>query len=135
MSKKNDLQKLQEVQAKLEAVKSSNPEKWTDELQAKLDEVNGVLKEEQAKLDEDNNALKEEQAFVVDPRYSQNVILRVYKGNRYNEQTGKEVARLFIMNMTKSEFDRFKTYHNCLGLNVAEVLYDPYGEAEALVVK
>ena len=94
-----------------------------------------MLKEEQAKLNEDNKALSEGPAFVVDPRYSRNVILRVYKGNRYDERTGKEVAKLFIMNMTKNEFDRFKTYHNCLGLNVAEVLHDPYGEAEALVVK
>lgn len=132
--------------AKLEAIQAKQPEKWTIQLQAKLDETIGEI----ADIDEEIAALAEEVANAEKPEevahaeeseYTPSkgteklVHLSIVRGRRFNPMTGKEESTPYIQMFTYGEFQLFKKNANLLGYLVLKVLHDPYGEANEMVTK
>lgn len=132
--------------AKLEAIQAKQPEKWTIQLQAKLDETIGEI----ADIDEEIAALAEEVANAEKPEEVTNtekpeytpskgteklVHLSIVRGRRFNPMTGKEESTPYIQMFTYGEFQLFKKNANLLGYLVLKVLHDPYGEANEMVTK
>lgn len=134
MSQKNKSQLLKEKEqleaskAKLEAVKAKQPEKWTEQLQAKLDETIGEI----ADIDEEIAALPD---YTPGKGTEKLVHLSIVRGRRFNPTTGKEESMPYTQMFTYGEFMLFKKNANLLGYSVLKVLHDPYGEANEMVVK
>ena len=142
MSQKNKSQLLKEKEqleadkAKLEAIQAKQPEKWTSQLQAKLDETIGEI----ADLDEEIAALTEEapaekSEYTPGKGTEKLVHLSIVRGRRFNPMTGKEESMPYVQMFTYGEFQLFKKNANLLGYSVLKVLHDPYGEAKEMVVK
>lgn len=132
--------------AKLEAIQAKQPEKWTIQLQAKLDETIGEIAdidEEIATLAEEvaNAEKPEEVAHAEESEYTPSngteklVHLSIVRGRRFNPMTGKEESTPYIQMFTYGEFQLFKKNANLLGYLVLKVLHDPYGEANEMVTK
>lgn len=125
--------------AKLEAIKAKQPEKWTQQLQAKLDETIGEIYD----LDEEIAALAGvvtaesagESEYTPAKGTEKLVHLSIIRGRRFNPMTGKEESMPYIQMFTYGEFQLFKKNADLLGYSVLKVLYDPYGEAKEMVVK
>ena len=122
--------------AKLEAIQAKQPEKWTSQLQAKLDETIGEI----ADLDEEIAALTEEapaekSEYTPGKGTEKLVYLSIVRGRRFNPMTGKEESMPYVQMFTYGEFQLFKKNANLLGYSVLKVLHDPYGEAKEMVVK
>lgn len=125
--------------AKLEAIKAKQPEKWTQQLQAKLDETIGEIYD----LDEEIAALADvvtaesagESEYIPAKGTEKLVHLSIVRGRRFNPNTGKEESTPYIQMFTYGEFMLFKKNANLLGYSVLKVLHDPYGEAKEMVVK
>lgn len=125
--------------AKLEAIKAKQPEKWTQQLQAKLDETIGEIYD----LDEEIAALAGvvtaesagESEYAPAKGTEKLVHLSIVRGRRFNPNTGKEESTPYIQMFTYGEFMLFKKNANLLGYSVLKVLHDPYGEANEMVIK
>lgn len=125
--------------AKLEAIKAKQPEKWTQQLQAKLDETIGEIYD----LDEEITALAGvvtaesagESEYTPAKGTEKLVHLSIVRGRRFNPNTGKEESMPYIQMFTYGEFMLFKKNANLLGYSVLKVLHDPYGEANEMVIK
>ena len=125
--------------AKLEAIKAKQPEKWTQQLQAKLDETIGEIYD----LDEEITALADvvtaesagESEYIPAKGTEKLVHLSIVRGRRFNPNTGKEESMPYIQMFTYGEFLLFKKNANLLGYSVLKVLHDPYGEANEMVIK
>lgn len=125
--------------AKLEAIKAKQPEKWTQQLQAKLDEAIGEIYD----LDEEIAALAGvvtaesagESEYTPGKGTEKLVHLSIVRGRRFNPMTGKEESTPYIQMFTYGEFLLFKKNADLLGYSVLKVLHDPYGEAKEMVVK
>lgn len=125
--------------AKLEAIKAKQPEKWTQQLQAKLDETIGEIYD----LDEEITALADvvtaesagESEYTPAKGTEKLVHLSIVRGRRFNPNTGKEESMPYIQMFTYGEFMLFKKNANLLGYSVLKVLHDPYGEANEMVIK
>lgn len=132
-------EKLEVDKAKLEAIKAKQPEKWTQQLQAKLDETIGEI----ADLDEEIAALagvvtaesSGESEYTPAKGTEKLVHLSIIRGRRFNPITGKEESMPYVQMFTYGEFLLFKENANLLGYSVLKVLYDPYGEANEMIVK
>ena len=145
MSQKNKLQLLKEKEqleankVKLEAIQAKQPEKWTKQLQAKLDETIGEI----ADIDEEIAALAGivtaesagESEYTPAEGTEKLVHLSIIRGRRFNPNTGKEESMPYVQMFTYGEFLLFKKNANLLGYSVLKVLHDPYGEAKEMVVK
>lgn len=122
--------------AKLEAIQAKQPEKWTKQLQAKLDETIGEI----ADIDEEIAALTEEaptekSEYTPSKGTEKLVHLSIVRGRRFNSMTGKEESAPYVQMFTYGEFQLFKKNASLLGYSVLKVLHDPYGEAKEMVVK
>lgn len=125
--------------AKLEAIKAKQPEKWTQQLQAKLDETIGEIYD----LDEEITALADEvtaesagESEYIPAKGTEKLVhLSIVRGRRFNPNTGKEESTPYIQMFTYGEFLLFKKNANLLGYSVLKVLHDPYGEANEMVIK
>lgn len=145
MSQKNKSQLLEEKEklevdkAKLEAIKAKQPEKWTMQLQAKLDETIGEI----ADIDEEIAALAGvvtaestgKSEYTPAKGTEKLVHLSIVRGRRFNPITGKEESMPYVQTFTYGEFLLFKKNANLLGYSVLKVLHDPYGEANEMVIK
>ena len=124
--------------AKLEAIKAKQPENWTKQLQAKLDETIGEI----ADIDEEIAALAGvvtaesagESEYTPAKGTEKLVHLSIIRGRRFNPITGKEESTPYVQMFTYGEFQLFKKNANLLGYSVLKVLHDPYGEANEMVV-
>ena len=135
---------------KLEAIQAKQPEKWTKQLQAKLDETIGEI----ADIDEEIAALAGivtaesageseytpaesagESEYTPAEGTEKLVHLSIIRGRRFNPNTGKEESMPYVQMFTYGEFLLFKKNANLLGYSVLKVLHDPYGEAKEMVVK
>lgn len=115
---KSEIDRLQEM-------KKANPESFTPEMQAKLDDLvkysEGVL-----------NGKQDEVAKYVPAKGTEDLVhLRIVKGHRFSPTTGKEVSEPFVQLYSRSEWRLFKEHHKSLGYTIVEVLHDPTGEAVA----
>lgn len=122
--------------AKLEAIQAKQPDKWTEQLQAKLDETIGEI----ADIDEEIAALTDEapaekSEYTPGKGAEKLVHLSIVRGRRFNPMTGKEESMPYVQMFTYGEFQLFKKNANLLGYSVLKVLHDPYGEAKEMVVK
>ena len=96
--------------AKLEAIKAKQPEKWTQQLQAKLDETIGEIYD----LDEEIAALAGvvtaesagESEYTPAKGTEKLVHLSIVRGRRFNPNTGKEESMPYIQMFTYGEFPR-----------------------------
>lgn len=117
--------------AKLEAIQAKQPEKWTEQLQAKLDETIGEI----ADIDEEIAESTGESEYTPAKGTEELVHLSIIHGRRFNPMTGREESMPYVQMFTYGEFLLFKKNANLLGYSVLKVLHDPYGEANEMVVK
>ena len=141
MSQKNKQQllqskeKLEQDKVKFETVKANQPEKWTAQMQVKLDEVIGEI----ADIDEEIKALyteeeKAESTYVPEKGTEKMVHVMISRGRRFNPQTGKEESKPYKQYFTHGEFLLFEKNAALLGYVIMKVLHDPYGIASETVV-
>ena len=119
--------------AKLEAIQAKQPEKWTSQLQAKLDETIGEI----ADIDEEIAAenVVGESEYTPAKGTEKLVHLSIIRGRRFNPITGNEESTPYIQMFTYGEFQLFKKNAKLLGYSVLKVLHDPYLEASEMIVK
>lgn len=120
---------------KFETVKANQPEKWTAQMQVKLDEVIGEI----ADIDEELKAFyaeeeKAEPTYVPEKGTEKMVHVMISRGRRFNPQTGKEESKPYKQYFTHGEFLLFKKNAALLGYVIMKVLHDPYGIAGDTVV-
>lgn len=109
-------------------VKNETPQKFTTGMQAKLDSVTESIVdiEEQIEL----------APSYVPAKGTENCIhLKIVNGRRFNPRTGKEESAPYTQIFTQNEYNLFKQYHVLVGFQVVEVLHDPTGTAQELIVK
>ena len=130
MSQKNSLQSQKEQllanKAKLETIKSQQPDKWTNQMQVKLDEIIGEI----ADIDESTNAENptegaETSGYKPEEGTENLFHVEVVRGHRYNPHTGKEESRPYVQLFTKSEFEVFEKHAKNLGYEIIKILYKP----------
>lgn len=64
------------------------------------------------------------------PKQREDVLrLKIQVGDRFSAKTGKEINPPFEQTYTRSEWNNFKQHFAKCGYTVAEVIYDPWGEA------
>ena len=107
-------------------------------MQGKLDAVNAELApdaEVTAKTVIEPERAEQSPAQGFKPRKGeeQNTIVKVYRGNLYNPETGKREAVVWTENFTPDEWDKFVRYGAGVGLKIAEAVYDPTGKASNMV--
>lgn len=124
---------------KLETIQAKQPEKWTTQLQAKLDETIGEIAdidEEIAALTDEVPAEKTNNSEYAPAKGTEKLVhLSIIRGRRFNPMTGKEESTPYVQMFTYGEFQLFKKNANLLGYSVLKVLHDPYGEANEMVTK
>lgn len=103
----------------MEAVKA-NKSKWTDALQATLDETIGEI----ADIDEEIAALP---AYEVPKGEEKLAALKIVRGRRFNPLTGKEESQPYVQKFNYGELKLFVEHMKPLGFTVLEVLNDPFG--------
>lgn len=109
-------------------IKTATPGEFTKEQQARLNEVAESIidLEEQIELAEDEVPA----GYKPTPGTEQLVHLKIVRGRRFDENTGKEVSAPYIQMFTYGEYLNFKKSAPLLGYTIAEVLYNPYKNRE-----
>lgn len=109
-------------------VKNETPQKFTTGMQKKLDDVTEAIVdlEEQIELSP---------SYVPDKGTEKCVHLKIVNGRRFNPRTGKEESAPYLQIFTPNEYELFKKYNALIGYQVVEVLHDPTGTADKLIVK
>lgn len=120
--------------------KTSSPDKFTEKQQTRLDEVAELIidLEEQIELAEDEsskanvpeNDAKPENGYKPEPGSEQLVHLKIIRGKRFDENTGKEISNPYIQKFTYGEYLNFKKNAERIGYTVVEELYNPYKNRE-----
>lgn len=130
-------EKLLKEKATLEAAKKSG-DGWTKEQQNRLNNVAILMVDVETEIE---NLAKEpvratDKAPYVPAKGTEKLVhLMLSRGNRYSAKTGKEINPPYRQVFTYPEWQLFKVHHKGLGYTITEVLFDPYGEAEAYVEK
>lgn len=114
----------------LAELKKKNAKTWNAKQQAELEDAALYLADIDSAVEQ-----KLEKAYKPKPGTEKMVHLLIVKGRRFNPMTGKEISPAYPQLFTYSEWQLFKKTHKGLGFTIMEVLYDPYGEAEAYVQK
>lgn len=130
-------EKLLKEKATLEAAKKSGVN-WTKEQQSRLNSVAMLLVDvetEMEELSEEPGKTTGKAPYVPAKGTEKLVHLMLSRGNRYSAKTGKEINPPYRQVFTYPEWQLFKVHHKGLGYTITEVLFDPYGEAEAYVEK
>lgn len=149
----NQIKQLKDRKEQLMKLKATEP--LSEQDQAELDEITDKLfdleeqlenfgKEPEQKSDgeaeqkqdqepEPETAKKPEPpAPVIEqrPKQREDVLrLKIQVGDRFSAKTGKEINPPFEQTYTRSEWNNFKQHYAKCGYAVAEVVYDPWGEA------
>lgn len=110
-------------------IKTATPDKFTKEQQARLDEIAESIidLEEQIELAGDEAPTT---GYKPAPGTEQLVHLKIVRGRRFDENTGKEVSAPYVQMFTYGEYLNFKKSAPLLGYTVVEVLYNPYKNRE-----
>lgn len=123
-----ELSKLQTLKDGLVKVKSETPEKFTTGMQKKLDDVTESIVD----IEEQLELLP---SYVPAKGTEKCVHLKIVNGRRFNPRTGKEESAPYTQIFTPNEYELFKKYNALIGYQVVEVLHDPTGTADKLIVK
>lgn len=116
--------------------KTAAPDKFTKKQQTHLDEVaeKVIDLEEQIELAEDEpekpQSKKSEapKGYTPKPGTEQLVHLKIVKGARFDENTGKELSTPYVQMFTYGEYINFKKSAPLLGYTIVEELYNPYNK-------
>lgn len=130
-------EKLLKEKATLEAAKKSGVN-WTKEQQSRLNSVAMLLVDVETEMEELSKEPGETtgKAPYEPAKGTEKLVhLMLSRGNRYSAKTGKEINPPYRQVFTYPEWQLFKVHHKGLGYTITEVLFDPYGEAEAYVEK
>lgn len=119
-------------------VKTSKPDKFTEKQQERLNDVTEQIidLEEQIELTEDESPKEQVQEakpenkneYVPEPGTEKLVHVKLVRGRRFDENTGKEVSSPYIQMFTYGEYKNFKKNASLIGYTIVEELYNPYKE-------
>ena len=133
-----ELQELQQEKEKLMKAKTSKPDKFTEKQQERLNDVTEQIidLEEQIELAEDESPKEQVQVakpenkneYVPEPGTEKLVHVKLVRGRRFDENTGKEVSSPYIQMFTYGEYKNFKKNASLIGYTIVEELYNPYKE-------
>lgn len=102
---------------------------WTELLQEELDNLTMALIDLQEELD--TKKLGAKPTYEPKGRAAKMIHVSIIRGNRFDPSTGKEISKPIVQLFSFGEWQNFAKYHKSLGYKVLEVLYDPYGIANA----
>lgn len=92
--------------------------------QKELDEV----AEQVADLEEQIELLgdDEPQGYVPEKGTEHLIHVRITRGKKFDENTGKEISKPYVQMFTYVEFKNFKEKADLIGYSIDEILYNPY---------
>lgn len=121
---------LQEEKEQLVQTKASAPSKFTKKQQARLDEVAEMVidLEEQIELAGDEAPAKPAptSAYKPEPGTESFVHLKIIRGQRFDENTGKPLNNPYAQMFTYGEYLNFVKKASLVGYTIVEELYNPY---------
>lgn len=130
-----------EIEARKEeliAIKKTNSEAWTKELQDELDEIVSSEIDLSELIDEIEATLPKtvsDNGYKVPDGTEKMIHLSIARGRRFNPKTGKDETKAYTQIFSVNEFNLFKKNANLLGYSILKALHDPTGEANKLLVK
>ena len=110
------------LKVQLEELKAAGGDKWTDDMQKKLNSVALTIVDVEAAEEEYNSQ------YHPKPGTEQLVHAKIVRGRRFNPATGKEESEPFVQMFSYPEWQIFEKNKSLLGFAVLEVLYNPYNE-------
>ena len=110
------------LKAQLEELKAAGGDKWTEEMQKKLNSVALTIVDVEAAEEEYNSQ------YHPKPGTEKLVHAKIVRGRRFNPATGKEESEPFVQMFSYPEWQIFEKNMSLLGFAVLEVLYNPYNE-------
>ena len=110
------------LKAQLEELKAAGGDKWTDDMQKKLNSVALTIVDVEAAEEEYNSQYHPKQGT------EKLVHAKIVRGRRFNPATGKEESEPFVQMFSYPEWQIFEKNMSLLGFAVLEVLYNPYNE-------
>lgn len=119
--------------------KTAAPDKFTKKQQTRLDEVaeKVIDLEEQIELADDEPVKKPEapekqaeapKGYTPKPGTEHLVHLKIVRGARFDENTGKELSTPYMQMFTYGEYINFKKSAPLLGYTIVEEMYNPYNK-------
>lgn len=111
--------------------KTAAPDKFTKKQQARLDEVaeKVIDLEEQIELADDEPKKPEApKGYTPKPGTEHLVHLKIVRGARFDENTGKELSTPYVQMFTYGEYINFKKSAPLLGYTIMEEVYNPYNK-------
>ena len=108
-------------------IKTEAPDKFTKKQQARLDEVAELIidLEEQIALVGDDVPVTFD-GYKPKPGTEKLVHLSIVRGQRFDENTGKEISTPYTQMFTYGEYLNFKKSASLLGYVIVKELYNPY---------
>lgn len=113
--------------ARLQQLKESFPERWTDAMQKQLDKMQEEYegKESDAKVDTENSNASEH-SFIPPKGQEHLAHVKIVKGQRFNPDTGAEISKPYVQTFTRSEYRVFESAAQRLGYKIVEILHKPF---------
>ena len=118
--------------------KTASPEKFTKKQQEQLDAITEKVidLEEQIELAEDEKSTEvpsgdeksteTQSGYKPEPGTEHLVHLKIIRGHRYDENTGKELSTPYVQTFSYAEYQNFMKKASLIGYTVVEELYNPY---------
>ena len=117
--------------------KTASPEKFTKKQQEQLDAIaeKVIDLEEQIELAEDEKSTEVQlgeksteapSGYTPEPGTEHLVHLKIIRGHRYDENTGKELSTPYVQTFSYAEYQNFMKKASLIGYTVVEELYNPY---------
>ena len=111
--------------ARLQQLKESFPERWTEAMQKQLDKMQEELNPKQ-EVPETQTEEQKPTGFVPPKGQEHLAHLKIVKGQRFNPETGAEISKPYIQTFTRSEYRVFESAAQRLGYKIVEVLHKPF---------
>ena len=108
--------------------KAASPDKFTKKQQEQLDAITEKVIdiEEQIELADDEQPSTEQTGYKPQPGTEHLVHLKIIRGHRFDENTGKELSTPYIQTFSYAEYQNFAKKASLIGYTIVEELYNPY---------
>lgn len=117
--------------------KAASPDKFTKKQQEQLDAITEKVIdiEEQIELATDEQpqpgteqpqSSTEQTGYKPQPGTEHLVHLKIIRGHRFDENTGKELSTPYIQTFSYAEYQNFAKKASLIGYTIVEELYNPY---------
>ena len=116
--------------------KAASPDKFTKKQQEQLDAITEKVIdiEEQIELATDEpqpgaeqpQPSTEQTGYKPQPGTEHLVHLKIIRGHRFDENTGKELSTPYIQTFSYAEYQNFAKKASLIGYTIVEELYNPY---------